>query len=588
MADQVRCKKHPAVDAGWTCNWCHAPLCPDCTALSFAGGGSPVPQCCLCGGQAQPILRKRSDFPYLQRLPGALVFPLSKSGLLTILAAGLVVYVFRLAGFRGAVFAQAILWTYVFSLIRAAANGKTEIEPPDISGLGDIFGPAFHGGLATMIVWLPALLYGIFIRPAVWPEAPPEYDTVDVRKIRTGGAPSRTRGAAVPTSPTAAPAQPTAEEAAVGGEEGFDEGTPDQPDAIDGAAIPAEGDQVAPEAAPSAPPKAGKGPPPLLLDPFLWLILLFGVFYAPMSLTIAASGGSWLDMLNPIRVFAVARRVPGDYAVLVGTACAVVLMMGFASVLGSLVDRIPIPVIPGWIAGMISTYPALVAGQAFGLFLYVRGAEIGYLPPGEAFEQTGSTAVPRGVAPGTSVATSPAPSPAAAAAEPVGSPLAARFGPAVGAAAASPAPAGQDDSRYAPIALDDEPSAAPAAAPVPLPQALQKAIAAKDLARVAQLYSGAQEPLPAALHYEVGRAAGGAGNNALALQALKAVVQVAPQDPLAPRALVLAARIYGERMKDAATAARIYSHVVARYPGTEAATFAQQRLSAAPPPAPAK
>jgi hypothetical protein len=118
---------------------------------------------------------------------------------------------------------------------------------------------------------------------------------------------------------------------------------------------------------------------------------------------------------------------------------------------------------------------------------------------------------------------------------------------------------------------------------VPLVQALQQALATKDLAQVVALYAAATEPLPAALHFEAGRAAAVAVNNPLALRAFKTFVQLAPQDPLAPKALVMAARIYGERLGDAATAAKIYAHVVAKYPGTEAATFAQQRLGATAP-----
>jgi TolA-binding protein len=53
---------------------------------------------------------------------------------------------------------------------------------------------------------------------------------------------------------------------------------------------------------------------------------------------------------------------------------------------------------------------------------------------------------------------------------------------------------------------------------------------------------------------------------------------VAPNAPTAPQALVLLARLCGERMQDPTRAASVYRYIVHRYPNTDAARFAAQRL----------
>ena len=87
--------------------------------------------------------------------------------------------------------------------------------------------------------------------------------------------------------------------------------------------------------------------------------------------------------------------------------------------------------------------------------------------------------------------------------------------------------------------------------------------------------------LPAASHVAVGQKAAAVGDYPLAVRALKQVAQLTPEDPLAPRACVILARLYGERLGDEASALKLYRHVAGRYPGTDAARFAQSRLKPA-------
>jgi len=80
----------------------------------------------------------------------------------------------------------------------------------------------------------------------------------------------------------------------------------------------------------------------------------------------------------------------------------------------------------------------------------------------------------------------------------------------------------------------------------------------------------------------LGQAAAGRERYGLAVRALKAAARKAPEDPLAPKACIVLARLYAERVGDAASAQKLFRHVIQRYPGTDAARFAQSRLL--PPP----
>jgi TolA-binding protein len=77
----------------------------------------------------------------------------------------------------------------------------------------------------------------------------------------------------------------------------------------------------------------------------------------------------------------------------------------------------------------------------------------------------------------------------------------------------------------------------------------------------------------------LGQVAVGRGQLHLAVRALKQAAKRAPDDPLAPKACILLARVYAEKLGDAASAGKLYRYVLQRYPGTDAARFAEQRLA---------
>ncbi|MFW6369226.1 MAG: tetratricopeptide repeat protein, partial [Myxococcota bacterium] len=93
--------------------------------------------------------------------------------------------------------------------------------------------------------------------------------------------------------------------------------------------------------------------------------------------------------------------------------------------------------------------------------------------------------------------------------------------------------------------------------------------------------AGGLHLLDPSVHLEVGRSAAGAGDMDLACAAMTAAATLDPTHELVPRAMVLLARLSGERLGDLARAEELYQDVLQRFPGTSAADFAKKQLAAA-------
>jgi hypothetical protein len=92
---------------------------------------------------------------FIKRLPGALRYPLSTSGLLAMLALGLLGAV-PLPWWLG----MGIYWAYIFSIIRATGRGSREVEVPEFRDvLTDLVVPAVRGAVVVGLVWGPPLVY---------------------------------------------------------------------------------------------------------------------------------------------------------------------------------------------------------------------------------------------------------------------------------------------------------------------------------------------------------------------------------------------------------------------------------------------
>jgi hypothetical protein len=79
----------------------------------------------------------------------------------------------------------------------------------------------------------------------------------------------------------------------------------------------------------------------------------------------------------------------------------------------------------------------------------------------------------------------------------------------------------------------------------------------------------------------LGQLLAGAGDPARAADVLRDVVARAPVGELQARAMVILARVCAERLQQVDEARALFKAVVARYPGTSAATFAAGRLAGA-------
>jgi hypothetical protein len=276
----------------------------------------------------------------------------------------------------------------------------------------------------------------------------------------------------------------------------------------------------------------------LLNDPLAWGVGLAGLAYLPIALVLAATGASLLDMVNPLRGLRAIRGLGRDYGVTLGALFTLGLVFLVVRLVASEIRALDLGIGTRWPAEILELFVPLVMARVLGLLLYTRGDVLGYGPASDYL-----TPVLADTTPSTSLrperALPPTPEALGAATE------------------EAPAPAEQV-------------------------QALARAVEKRDVSLALALYQLLDGVPPSAiapaLHLFVGQASATEGHYELAVRALESAADVAPEDPLAPRALVLLARVLGERMQDAARAQDVYQYIVDRYPDTDASRFAQSRL----------
>lgn len=274
----------------------------------------------------------------------------------------------------------------------------------------------------------------------------------------------------------------------------------------------------------------------LLNDPKAWALGLAGLAYLPMALVLAATGASVLDMLNPLKGLRVILRLGRDYGVTLGVLFTLGLAFLVVRFVADGIRAVDLGVVTRWPAELLELFVPLIMARVLGLLIYTRGDVLGYGAPSDYW----LAVLPPATTPSTSL----------------------RVNGALPAAT-------QEAAREAP-------------APVEQVQALTRAVEGRDIPLALALYQMMDGVSPAslspALHLFVGQASATQGEYALAVRALEAAADVAPEDPLAPRALVLLARVLGERMQDAGRAREVYQYIVDRYPDTDASRFAQAQL----------
>ena len=426
-----------------------------------------------------PILVHRSRIPLTERLREAWRFPFNLSGMVVLIGTSallalcrwLAVETFLLVKWIPTVIGLGIFWALFFHAVRSSARGERELDTPDYMDIfADCVVPAVRGFVGTSLLWLPGLLYLLFVKE--WDVSKPVDQLLENPAFSvTGGLP-----------------------------------------ALDFSQV------------------AG--------DPVLWLIVLAGATYVPMVLMLAAAGQSLLRMLNPLVVLGAARRLGRDYTLTVGALAGLTVAHLLSHLLATGVLWLLMGFLSLWIAEFITSLVPIIMAHVLGLLLYSRGDALGYGAPSDYLEPVLGEARPRTEAP----------------------PL-----------------------REVPAA----PAEPPANAPPPITEtlsALAQAVEARDASKALALYPQFQEPrflkqVDPDHHLFVGQAAAAEGHYSLAVKALEATADVAPDGPAASRALVLLARVYAERLQEPERAASIYRYVVHRYPNTDASRFAQARLS---------
>ncbi|RYZ37986.1 MAG: hypothetical protein EOO71_25905, partial [Myxococcaceae bacterium] len=168
----TRCPSHPSAVAGWRCEQCESPLCPACVETRRMG---PVEYfaCGRCGGTANVLLRHRSDFDFRQRLMDALRFPISGPGLQTLVAVSLMLAVLRSLAVGIRLFqvlpltlALGVFWATFFALVKGAARGEQDPQPPGLTDVvRDNLVPGLRGLGVTVGVLLPALTRALSLAP---------------------------------------------------------------------------------------------------------------------------------------------------------------------------------------------------------------------------------------------------------------------------------------------------------------------------------------------------------------------------------------------------------------------------------------
>lgn len=292
----------------------------------------------------------------------------------------------------------------------------------------------------------------------------------------------------------------------------------------------------------------------LFSDPIFYLILFWGLFYGPIAFMVAATNTSFLTLLNPVAMVNWAFKLGTDY-LLALVAMGVCLAVDFLlESLGNALAAPGLPLISGFVPQVLSLVMPFLMAHMLGLLLYVRGDKVGYGMEEDYYERVLPDAKPEGQVPERKrgkVSAPVATEPAAQVAEPV-----------------SEAPAAAGEAVTA--AADGL-------------KRVAEAITARDVAGALEGYRGLISSQLSTLqpeqHLFVARAAASGGDFPLAAKAFETAADVAPNAATAPQALVLLARLCGERMQDPARALSVYRYVVHRYPNTDAARFAAQRLS---------
>lgn len=138
-------------------------LCPDCAVARPTLTAPDLVVCIHCGAPARVLTRPKRIDPYWIAVGTFIRNMLSKEGLVQLSALGLGLYLAKLIpGWAGAFITGLIFASYFFQVINRAAQGEEHLPPPaDFLGF-DSFLVVTRYGIATLLIWGPAVAYALW------------------------------------------------------------------------------------------------------------------------------------------------------------------------------------------------------------------------------------------------------------------------------------------------------------------------------------------------------------------------------------------------------------------------------------------
>ena len=511
-----KCSTHFGSLAGWKCTGCGATLCADCTGMRTSGAAR-FEFCSKCGALAAPLKIARGELnPFsASQLVRAIGWPVSPIGALSILACAGLIAGLSLLGAKASAIAVGATIAYLFQVVRHTAVGADDFPGPDD------FRGYFEDVVAPSLRLAVALAW-IWLPALAWnyfhrdAVAEPSVREAAIRQaMKPGGKGLMVRGMRVVSSPT--------------GIEVMDPNAP-VPEA---APAQQEAEQEAQAEEPPPPPPA---PVPQKAPWVPGLLVLLGVLLAPMSLIASSLKTPLMIAANPIVLAGYAVKLGRDYLLLVGFCLAAAMAALMAQLFGhaifgaGFVSRLPV--------NFLVLFVAFAAFRAIGLFVRARGGDLGYGDEQSYLVPVLGDAQPRYVVP------------EAKAVEP-----------------AAPPPPPQ------PIELSE---------PDPV-GVFAQLIASGDSDGMVALLGKSGKHIPHTMMsanswMATAQKAWAAKNAKAAAHSLKRCLDAEPQGPLAPRAWLLAARVYDEALADKATSEKLLRELVKRFPDSEQGKAAAARL----------
>lgn len=289
--------------------------------------------------------------------------------------------------------------------------------------------------------------------------------------------------------------------------------------------------------------RAVTGPIPVLL-------LLAGTLLFPMALLAGALGVPVYHLLNPLVIVGYAVKLGRDYWLVSVFCIGVSLMESLLLRATGFIDQHVLG-LPNVLQYTILLYPPLMMFRVLGMLVRARGDELGY--GGESAYLV----------------------PVLGAVQPESGLVARDQDELLAAQHRDPEPARAPEVRE--IELTPEPDLLPA------PLALARCVTNGDRQGAIDVLGrrGGDVPpttLSAQAWIELGKACAAQGQSQLAIRALQLAVEVAPQGPLAPQALLQAARICDEKLGNRARSNQLLHELAERHPESPEGRFASRRL----------